>query len=128
MKGEITMPSSGKPIVRVKNMLGDDVYGLWHVKKIVVQKGWQRYAIIPHKQTFSTKDEAVHYAHSKARRLVEYNLQKNKKNPVQWRLVMKYFCAAGFIAVMTPFAVQWWRGELYGERADTHAASERLSA
>ena len=119
---------SGKSLVRVKKTLGDDIYGLWHVKKIVVQKGWHRYAIIPPKQTFSSKDEAVRYAHSKARRLVEYNLQKNKKDPFQWRLLMKYFSAAGFIAVMTPFAVQWWRDELYGGRKNTHAASERLSA
>ena len=80
-------------------MLGDDVYGLWHVKKIVVQKGRQRYAIIPHRETFNTKDEAVHYAHLRTRRFVEHELRQNERT-IQWRTVMKYFCTAGFITVM----------------------------
>ena len=101
----MTMQSSGRSAIRVKNMLGDDVYGLWHVKKIIVQKGWRRYAIIPHKETFSTKDEAVHNAHIKARRFVEYNLRKNKNSP-QWQVLIKYLFAAGLITVMMGLAIQ----------------------
>jgi hypothetical protein len=105
----MTMLSSGKSVVRVKNMLGDDVYGLWHVKKIVVQKGRQRYAIIPHKETFSTKDEAVHYAHLRTRRFVEHKLRENKNDTVRWRSVITYLLTAAFMSLMTAVAVRWFR-------------------
>ena len=84
-----------KLVVRVKNILGDDVYGLWHVKKIVVHKAGQRYALIPSKETFSTKDEAEHYAQLRTRRFVERKVGRNNGSP--WRPAMKYLFAAGFI-------------------------------
>lgn len=103
------MLSSGKSVIRVKNMLGDDVYGLWHVKKIVVQKGRRRYVIIPHRQTFSTKDEAVHYAHLRTRRFVERNLEETENRTIRWRPLIKYLFAAAFISLMTAIAVRWFR-------------------
>jgi len=115
------MLSSGKSIVRIKNTLGDDVYGLWHVKKIVVQKGRQRYAIIPHKQTFSTKDEAVYYAYLRARRFVEHKLRQNTNGTVRWKDVMKYLCAAGFMTVMISLAFQWWRDRQMVDRSSQSA-------
>lgn len=87
-------------------MLGDDVYGLWHVEKIVVQKGRRRYAIIPHRETFSTKDEAVHYAHLRTRRFVERNLEETKNRTVRWRSVIKYLLTAGLMSLMTSVAVR----------------------
>jgi hypothetical protein len=96
-------------MVRVKNILGDDVYGLWHVKKIVVRKDGQRYAVIPNKETFRTKDEAEHYAHLRTRRFVERKLGRNNNNTVQWRAAVKYLFTAAFISVMTAVAVQRWR-------------------
>ena len=97
-----------KPVVRVKNILADDVYGLWHVKKIVVQKDGQRYALTPKKETFSTKDEAEYYAHRRTQRFVERRLGLNHHH-VQWRAAMKYVVTAAFISVMTAVAVQRFR-------------------
>ena len=92
-------------MVRVKNILEDDVYGLWRVKKIVVQKGRQRYALTPKKETFSTKDEAEYYAHLRTQRFVDHRLGVNQHNG-QWRAAVKYVAMAAFISVMTVIAVQ----------------------
>ena len=78
-----------QPVIRVKNILRDDVYGLWHVNKIVLQKGRQRYTIIPKKETFGTKDDAEYYAHLRTRRFVEGKLGQAGNNAVRWR-VIKY--------------------------------------
>jgi len=94
-----------KPVVRVKNILEDDVYGLWRVKKIVVKKGRQRYAITPKKETFSTKDEAEYYAHLRTQRFVDRRLELNHHD-VQWTAAMKFVAVAAFISVMTVIAVQ----------------------
>jgi hypothetical protein len=95
-------------VVRVKNILGDDVYGLWHVEKIVVHKEGQRYVLIPSKETFRSKDEAEYYAWLRTRRFVERKLGRNNNNP-QWRAAMKYVFTAAFVLVMTAVAAQWWR-------------------
>ena len=97
-----------KPVVRVKNILEDDVYGLWRVKKIVVQKGGQRYALTPKKETFSTKDEAEYDAHLRTQRFVDSRLGLNQHHG-QWRAAMKYVAMAAFISVMTVIAVQPFR-------------------
>jgi hypothetical protein len=99
----------GKPVVRVKNILGDDVYGLWHVEKIVVHKGGQRYALIPHKETFGTKDEAEHYAYLRTRRFVERKLGGDNNNTFRWRAGIKYLFTVVFISVMTAVAIKWFR-------------------
>lgn len=104
------MLSSGMTHVRVKNVLGDDVYGLWHVKKIVVQKGGQRYAIIPRKEAFNTKDDAVHYAQLKTRRFIERNLREISTRSIRLRSVTKYVCAAAVMPLMVIGAVRWLRG------------------
>lgn len=93
-------------MVRVKNMLGDDIYGRWYIDKIVVQKDGQRYAIIPDKKAFSSKDEAEYHAHIRTQRFVERKLRNN--SPVRWRAVLKFLFTAAFISVMTAVAVQWW--------------------
>lgn len=97
-----------KPVVRVKNILEDDVYGLWRVKKIVVKKGRQRYALTPKKETFSTKDEAEYYAHLRTQRFVDRRLGLNQHNG-QLRAAMKYVTIAAFISAMTIVAVQRFR-------------------
>src|SRR5689334_7375157 len=94
----------GKPMVRVKNILGDDIYGLWHVKKIVVDKDGHRYALIPNKETFSTKAEAVYYAHLKTRRFVERKLGRHNISAVQW---VKYFLIVAFGSLVTAEIIQW---------------------
>lgn len=97
---------SGKPLVRVKNIFGDDVYGLWHIKKIVVNKSGQRYTFIPHKETFSTRDEAEYYAHLRTRRFVEGKLGQFNNSAIQW---VKYLFLATFLSIGTAVALQRWR-------------------
>jgi len=111
-------------VVRVKNILGDDVYGLWHVKKIVVYKEGQRYVLIPSKETFRTKDEAEYYAHLRTRRFVERKLGRNNNNTVQWRTAMKCLFTAAFVSVMTAVAAQRWREQPITSYSES--GSERL--
>ena len=97
---------SGKPVVRVKNILGDDVYGLWHIKKIVVDNNGQRYGLIPNKESFSTKDDAEYYAHLKTRRFVERRLGRHNSGKVQW---VRYIFIAAVASVLTAITLQCWR-------------------
>ena len=96
--------------VRTKNILGDDVYGLWHVKNIVVHGGGQRYAVIPTKEVFSTRSDAEHYADVRVRRFIEQKLSHNH-GTVGGAAVIKYLFGAAFISVMTALAVQWLRDQ-----------------
>ncbi len=93
-------------MVRVKNILGDDIYGRWHIEKIVVQKDGQRYAIIPDKKAFSTKDEAECYAHTRTQRFVEREL-RNKTSAA--RALLKFLFTAAFLSVMSAVAVHRFR-------------------
>ena len=101
------MATEGKPVVRVKNILGDDVYGLWHVKKIILQNDRQRYILIPNKETFRTKDDAEYYAHLRTRRFVERKLGRTSSYLIRWRPVVKYFVAATVMSLMTAVTVRW---------------------
>ena len=94
-------------MVRVKNILGDDVYGLWHVKKVILQKGRQRYILIPNKETFGTKDDAEYYAHLRTRRFVERKLGRTSYL-IRWRPVVKYFVTAAVMSLMTAVTVRWF--------------------
>ena len=102
------MLAKKKPVVRVKNTLGDDVYGMWHVKKIEVRKDRRRYAFTPDKETFRTKDDAEHYADIRVQRFVAHKLKQNSDS-VCGNAIMKYLFGAAFIFVMTALAVQWRR-------------------
>ena len=99
----------GKPAVRLKNILGDDVYGLWHVKKIIVEKDGQRYALIPNKQAFSSRDDAEYYAHLTTRRFVERKLGEHNHATVQRRTVIKCLFTATFLLMVTGVAIQWFK-------------------
>lgn len=94
-------------MIRVKTILGDDVYGLWHVKKIVVHKEGHRFALFPNKESFRTRNDAERYAHVRTQRFVERKPGENENHTVQWRTVMKYLCAAGFISMMTIAVLRW---------------------
>jgi len=100
----------GKPRVRVKNILGDDVYGLWHVNKILLQKGRRRYTLVPRSEGFRSKQEAEYYAYLRTRRFIEHQLERAHHHTVQWRDVLKYVCVAACVSVMTGVAV-WWRDQ-----------------
>jgi hypothetical protein len=97
------------PVVQVKNILGDDIYGLWHVKKIVVDKEGKRYALIPRKEIFSTKDDAEYYAHLRTQHFIERKLGRNNLSTV--RTAMKYLFTAAFVSVVTGVVVQWWKDQ-----------------
>jgi hypothetical protein len=45
-------------MIKVKKVLGDDIFGLWHVEQIIVKTDgkWSRFT--PDKETFSSKEEA----------------------------------------------------------------------
>ena len=49
-------------MIKIKNILSDDVFGLWHVKKIVVKKDRQRFILTLDHERFATKDDAEHHA------------------------------------------------------------------
>jgi hypothetical protein len=101
----------GKKMVQVKNILGDDVYGLWHVERILIKKEGRRYVLIPNKERFRTKEGAEYYAHVRTRRFIEGQRGRNQKNTVEWRASPKYLCTAAFVSLMTAVAVQRWRGQ-----------------
>ncbi len=61
-------------MIRVNNILGDDIFGLWHVKEIVVTKNGQRFAFAPDPETFTTEDEAEQHARLRARRFLQSRL------------------------------------------------------
>ena len=98
-------------MVRLKNILGDDVYGLWHVKRILINKEGRRYVLIPNKERFKTKEGAEYYAHLRTRRFIEGDRGRNQNNTVHWRAALKYVCTAAFVSLMTAVAVQWWRDQ-----------------
>jgi len=101
----------GRKMAQVKNILGDDVYGLWHVKRILINKEGRRYVLIPNKERFRTKEGAEYYAHLRTRRFIEGDRGGNQNNTVQWRAALKYLCTAAFVSLMTAVAVQWWRDQ-----------------
>ena len=98
-------------MVQVRNILRDDVYGLWHVERILIKKDGRRYVLIPNKERFKTKEGAEYYAHLRTRRFIEGDRGRNQNNTVQWRAALKYLCTAAFVSLMTTVAVQWWRDE-----------------
>jgi hypothetical protein len=100
-----------KPVVQVKNILGDDVYGLWHVERILIKKEGRRYVLIPNMERFRTKEGAEYYAHLRTRHFIEGYLGRKQNNTVQWRAALKYLCTAASVSLMTAVAVQWWRDQ-----------------
>jgi hypothetical protein len=98
-----------KPVVRVRNILGDDVYGLWHVKRILINQGRRRYVLIPNRERFRTKEGAEYYAYLRTRRFIEGGCGQNQNNTLEWRAALKSLCTAAIVSLMAAAAVQWWR-------------------
>ena len=61
-------------MIKIKNILSDDVFGLWHVKRIVVKKDRRRFIITLDDERFATKDDAEHHARVPARRILQRKL------------------------------------------------------
>ena len=87
------------------------MYGLWHVKRILIKKEGRRYVLIPNKERFRTKEGAGYYAHLRTRRFIEGDRGRNQNNTVQWRAALKHLRTAACVSLMTAVAVQWWRDQ-----------------
>ena len=111
-------------MVQVKNILQDDVYGLWHVERILINKEGRRYVLVPNMERFKTKEGAEYYAHLRTRRFIERDCGRNQNNTVQWRAALKYLCTAAFVSLMTAIAVQWWRDQ----PKDLHYSQKQVRA
>ena len=61
-------------MIKVKNILGDDIFGLWHIKQIIVHKDGERFSFAPDNETFPTKEEAERQAHHRARYFIQRKL------------------------------------------------------
>jgi hypothetical protein len=57
-------------MIRVTNILGDDMFGLWHVKRIIVTKVRQHFALSAEEERFSTRDDAEQHARARAQRFL----------------------------------------------------------
>ena len=91
-----------KSVVRVKNILSDDIYGRWHIEKIVVENNGQRYAIFPNHSAFGTKDEAERYAYMRTQHFVT---QKLGRKTVRWTTAV---ITTALVSVMTAVPVLWF--------------------
>ena len=61
-------------MIRVKNVLGDDIFGLWYVKQVIVNKDGKRFYFAPGHETFATKEEAEIHAVDRARHFIQRKL------------------------------------------------------
>jgi hypothetical protein len=62
-------------MIKVKKILGDDIFGLWHIKQIIVKKNGKRFSFAPDHETFPTKEEAERHAHHRARQFIQRKLE-----------------------------------------------------
>ena len=61
-------------MIRIKNILNDDIFGLWHIKETVVNKDGQRFTVTPDDERFSTKDDAEQHARVRAQHFLQRKL------------------------------------------------------
>lgn len=61
-------------MISVKNILGDDIFGLWHVKQIIVRTDRKQFCFAPDNETFSNKEEAEVHASNRARLFLQRKL------------------------------------------------------
>ena len=73
-------------MIKIKNILVDDVFGLWHVKKIVVKKDSQRFILTLDHERFATKDDAERHARVRAQRFLQRKLGLANEN-IFWNVV-----------------------------------------
>ena len=73
-------------MIKIKNILSDDVFGLWHVKKIVVKKDGHRFILTLDDERFATKDVAEHHARARVQRFLQRKLGLANGN-IFWNVV-----------------------------------------
>lgn len=61
-------------MILVKNILRDDIFGLWHVKRIIVTKDSQHFAFSPEKDKFANKDDAERHGRVRDQRFIQHTL------------------------------------------------------
>ena len=61
-------------MIKVTKILGDDIFGLWHIKHIIVKKDGKRFSFAPEHETFPTKEEAERHADHRARHFIQRKL------------------------------------------------------
>ena len=61
-------------MVKVKKILGDDIFGLWHVKQIIISNDGKRVSFAPDNERFSSKEEAELHAHHRAQHFIQRKL------------------------------------------------------
>ena len=64
----------GMTMTKVKKILGDDIFGLWHVKQIIVNQDGKRFCFVGDDETFSSKEEAELHAHTRAQYFIQRKL------------------------------------------------------
>jgi hypothetical protein len=42
-------------MIKVRKILGDDIFGLWHIKQIIINKDGERFSFTPESESFPTK-------------------------------------------------------------------------
>ena len=67
-------------MIKITNILSDDVFGLWHVKQIVVKKDRKRFVLTLDDEKFATKDDAEHHALVRAQRFLQRKLGLANRN------------------------------------------------
>lgn len=91
-------------MIQIKNILSDDVFGLWHIKKIVVKKDGQRFILTLDYERFATKDDAERHARVRVQRFLQRKLGLFARKKVCDSQAQQYafFGIALFVAVNFP--------------------------
>ena len=61
-------------MIQVKKILGDDIFGLWHVKQIIVNTDGKQFCFAPENETFTSKEEAELHADDRAQHFIQRKL------------------------------------------------------
>jgi gas vesicle protein len=61
-------------MIRVRSQLGDDIFGLWRVVQILIQKDGRRVSLVPNGDTFTSPEDAQQYAQGLAWRFLRQHL------------------------------------------------------
>ena len=58
-------------MIRVRSQLRDDIFGLWRVGQILIQKDGRRVSLVPNGETFTSPEDAQQYAQGLALRFLQ---------------------------------------------------------